>query len=203
MNSEEHDEIMALAAELPKEIQPDRDLLPEISALAWRQPELRVVPGAPDRPGFVRALYPYRTQLAAAAVVLVALTAALTGVLLRGPAASDVAEAPVVAVQPAGAPAAEEVAASGSLARYEAVEASYAVVIDQLTRALDSHRAELAPEIVQLIESNLAVIDQALAESIAALEGSPGNPALRRAVSAAYEQKVGLLRQASALTTGL
>jgi len=190
MNTEEHDELMALAAELPKEIHPDRDLLPEISALAWRQPELRIVPGASDRPGFVRALFPYRTQLAAAAVVLVALTAAMTAVLLRGPAAPDLAESPAVAV-------------SASLARYEAAEASYAVVIDQLTRALDAHRSELTPEIVELIESNLAVIDQALAESLAALEGSPADPTLRRAVSAAYEQKVGLLRQASALTTGL
>lgn len=209
MNDYENEELMALAAELPKEIQPDRDLLPEISARSWRQQELRIEPAG--RGSLVHALYPYRTQLAAAVVVLVALTAALTSLLVRSPATSETEVGSPVAVQVAeDASAADEASAlageaptSASLARYEAVEASYAAVIEQLMFALEAHRAELAPEIVELIETNLAIIDHALAESLAALEGSPADPALRRAVAAAYEQKVGLLRQASTLTTGL
>jgi hypothetical protein len=66
--------------------------------------------------------------------------------------------------------------------------------------ALDANRDQLAPETVELIEENLRVIDEAIRQSLAALESTPGSLPLQQAVMTSYERKLDFLRQAAAIT---
>lgn len=119
--------------------------------------------------------------LAAAAVLLVAVSSGATVLLLR-PAAGVPAETTAEAVSP--------------------LEAQYASAAADLGAALEQARKRLAPETIKTIERNLAVIDSALAESRRALAGDPGNATLERLVIATWQQKMDFLRRATALSTG-
>ncbi len=80
-----------------------------------------------------------------------------------------------------------------------ALESQYSAASAELTEALEKARSRLSPETVATIERSLRIIDQALAESRAALARDPGNQALEQLVMAAWRQKVDLLRRATAL----
>ena len=123
--------------------------------------------------------------LAAAGLVLVAGSSALTVLALR-------ARGPTVA------PSAVQSAPTPSLAVL-AVERSYEDVLDELTATLHSQRASLAPATVETVERTLRIIDDAIAEARAALAADPRNAALVDILAATYEQKVQLLRRASEL----
>jgi hypothetical protein len=114
-------------------------------------------------------------MLAAAAVILVVLSSGGTALLLR--------PSPAIPVQPS--------------VRVALLEAEYTEAAQELAMALNRVRDSLSPETVATIERNLAVIDQALAESRRALARDPGNTALEQVVVAAWRQKVDLLRRAT------
>jgi hypothetical protein len=121
-------------------------------------------------------------------VLLAVSSSALTVLALRGwPSTRSGAIARGPASEP-GVPAA-----------VRAVERSYGDVVEELTAALRVQRDTLAPETVATLERSLRVIDEAIAEARAALAADPGNRALVDVLSAAYEQKVDLLRRASEL----
>jgi hypothetical protein len=151
-------------AALPRSIEPAEDLWPAIHGRL-------ASPG--ERPG--RIAVP-RWGLAAAALLLIALSSGVTAVLLR--------------------PAPR--AASATL-DVSALEAQYAAVSEDLTGALEKARARLEPATLATIERNLRIIDAALAETRLALAKDPGNPVLGQMVVAAWRQKVDLLRRATAL----
>ena len=116
--------------------------------------------------------------LAAAAVLLVAVSSGVTLLLVRS---GSRAVAPVTAT--ALAP----------------LEVQYAGAAAELSAALEQSRTRLSPETLRIIERNLAVIDSALAESRRALSADPGNAALERLVIAAWQQKMDFLRRATDL----
>lgn len=151
---------------LPRSIEPTADLWPGI-----RQ--------SIDRPvrSIGRIAMP-RWALAAAAVVLVALSSGVTAALLRSGEPVPVAQRGV-----------------------SALEAQYAEVSEDLGRLLEQARTTLPPETMATIERNLAIIDTALAETRQALARNPGNEALGQMVVVAWRQKVDLLRRATALGT--
>lgn len=129
-----------------------------------------------------------RLRLAAAAAVLVAMTAGLT-LWLSG-----------------GGPSVESAASSGggaaapaALAAFATVEARYVLAASVLGATLDERRAQLDPATVATVERSLATIDAAIAEARAALANDPANATLTRLLAASYEQKVALLRRASEL----
>jgi hypothetical protein len=124
---------------------------------------------------------------AAAAIVLVAGSSALTVLALRTRPPERVAAGPRDHAIPA-VPAA-----------VRAVERSYAGVLDELTVTLRGQRGALAPATIATLERTLRIIDEAIAEATAALAADPGNDALLDVLSANYEQKVQLLRRASEL----
>jgi hypothetical protein len=125
---------------------------------------------------------------AAAAVVLVAGSSALTVLALR---ARTPVHVPAVSPSPATVRAVP--------AAVRAVERSYADVLDELAATIGAQRGTLAPETVATLERSLRVIDEAIAEARAALASDPGNRALLDVLSANYEQKVQLLRRVSEL----
>jgi anti-sigma factor RsiW len=127
--------------------------------------------------------------LAAAAVVLVAVSSATTALLLR----SGASDPPAVtdATDSAGAPAARLVAA-------HPIERSYEAAIAELEREISAPGSALAPETLRVVEHNIRVIDQALAEARAALQADPSNAALADMLRSGYDRKLDVLRSAAA-----
>ena len=82
-----------------------------------------------------------------------------------------------------------------------AVEADYQHSATDLAQTLAVERDRLSPATVAVLERNLAIIDQAIAESREALARDPASVDLRQLVAAAYRQKVELLRWAARSAT--
>ena len=126
-------------------------------------------------------------SLAAAAVLLVALSSAATAWLLgRGGLPPS---------RPTALPAAEA-ALPPDLRK---LEAEYQLAAVELARALERRREDLSPEAIAALERSVAVIDQAIAESRAAILERPDEPELGVALRAAYEKKLELLERAARL----
>ena len=173
---------------LARGVTPERDLLPGIhaaidGALAL-SPRPVAEPAPTPRPGWAeRSVRSAWWVLAAAAVVLIALSSALTALLLR------TATPVTIAGTAAGAVPTREL---------NRLEARLIAATDELEGVLRTERAQLAPETVRILEENLAIVDAALAEARAALRADPGNPVLSEILVATYEMKLELLRSAAA-----
>lgn len=79
------------------------------------------------------------------------------------------------------------------------VEAEYGEARALLVQALDNSRDRLSPETLAVVDENLAVIANAIAEIRQALEQEPGNRQLMHSLVAAYDREVDLLQQATQL----
>jgi anti-sigma factor RsiW len=218
--------LLAAAAGLPRGIAPSRDLwasiAPRLEPRADIAPveETRVIPLAPRR----RPWQPPRWALqAAAAVVLVVGSSTLTrwwtaqhpqagGRVAQGlppvevrrtgepatggetrPAAPGGQQAPTAPVH--ATPNTAEAPAT-ALVAFRPAERDYQRAIRDLQRVLETRRSQLAPETVETLERNLTIIDAAIAESRAALERDPNSRELTRMLTATYDAKVKMLRQA-------
>ncbi|HKP75669.1 MAG TPA: zf-HC2 domain-containing protein [Longimicrobiaceae bacterium] len=212
-------------AALPRGIAPPADLWQGIALrlepreIVAAQPvaeETKVIPFAPRR----RVWQPPRWALqAAAAVVLVVGSSAVTATLMRQQAAQGpIASLPGVDATAPGRRAtagtdvplpagngARTVAAQGAtaatqpvtaLAAFRPAEREYQRAVDELQQVLETRRADLAPETVATLEHNLAIIDAAIADSRAALERDPNSRELTQMLSSTYDAKVRLLRNA-------
>jgi anti-sigma-K factor RskA len=150
---------------LPRSVAPHADLWPGIeSRLASRKGRGRIAV-----PSWL---------LAAAAVLLMAISSAATVLYLRRPS---------------------DLPPFRSSSNMTALESQYSTASAELTDALEKARPRLSPETVSTIERSLRIIDEALAESRAALARDPGNEALGQLVVAVWRQKVDLLRRATAI----
>lgn len=156
---------LRMTAALPATVSPVQDLWPAIRARI----DSRRARGNLVLP---------RWALAAAAVLLIAVSSALTVYFQPAPR-GPVGQAPT---------------------RLIGFEAEYTAASEDLSTALAAARSRLAPETIATIEQNLTVINNALAESRRALAGDPGNAALEQLVVAAWRQKVDLLRRATILS---
>ncbi|MGH9262762.1 MAG: hypothetical protein ACRD08_23160, partial [Acidimicrobiales bacterium] len=74
------------------------------------------------------------------------------------------------------------------------LEAEYARAADEVE--LGPERGALAPDAGAIVDAGLRVVDQAIAESRAALARDPDSIELAHLVAAAYERKIDLLRWA-------
>jgi len=167
--------LIGAARALPDEIEPPSD--------AWDNVRERVAP----RP--IRLGARHWSLLAAAAVILVALSSGVTALLLRRPMPIDVRRAPPSAVN-----------ASFTLPPVaRSIDADYAGAIHELTETLSERRAQLDPATVAKVEASLRVIDGAIDEARRALATDPADPTLLDLLAGHYERKVELLRRANAL----
>ena len=82
--------------------------------------------------------------------------------------------------------------------RLASLPEEYAVASTELSRRLAGESGGLAPETRRVVERNLEIIDQAIREAEAALTGDPANGALEQMLVARYEQRLELLRRATA-----
>lgn len=170
------DEIRSLlrrAGELPRNIEPSRDLWPGIEA------EIR----RPRRENPYRSQPPSLGWLAAAAAALVVLSSAVTLWVVRNPP-------PPQGVLWGPSP---------ELASLSASEPDYLQARAALLAALEDRRASLSPETMRVVEENLAAMDTALRSMKAALEKDPGNRGLAELIEATYREEIRLLLRAASL----
>ena len=78
-------------------------------------------------------------------------------------------------------------------------ERRYDRAVADLTKLLDAQRSRLDPKTAEVIQRNLATIDRALAEAMAALAKDPSDPFLSEHVADQRRLKLSLLRQANNL----
>ena len=125
-------------------------------------------------------------RLAAAAMVLVAATASLTGIVMRS-------EAPVAVSNGASA--------TTVLASWQSSEREFQASVVELREQLEVLHDQLSPETVVKVERALATIDLAIAEGREALLRDPSNAALSELVASNYRQKIELLRRMTQLAS--
>lgn len=131
-------------------------------------------------------------QLAAAAILLVAVSAGLAWVLLRGPSSTPSSTVPETASFSRPRPS---TALPVSFA-----DETYDRAVADLERALEDGRARLDPNTVRIIEKNLQTIDAAIAQAQRALEADPSNTYLNGHLASARQRKLALLRSVSRMT---
>jgi hypothetical protein len=192
-------DIRRKAASLPM-LTPSRDLWSGVEARI--QAEIVEFPRTP-MPGEVAAVVPTPVhsvavsrepsavsrrpqyfRIAIAASLLVAATAGITWSI-----ASRSAPAPLTADAPT--------AGSSELIRpvnESSMEASYDREISDLRRIVEEHRPEMDSVTAAVLERNLKVIDDAIAESKAALASSPESAFLLERLNDAYASKLRTLR---------
>ena len=156
--------LLQRVATLPKSIEPMRDLRPQMWAKADH-----------------RGLWQWRYPLAAAAILLIAVSSVITLFLSR---------------QPDGGPTARIEVPTGRV-DLVSIEQQYTTELEQLQRLLRDNREELAPETVQILEENLRIIDTAINEARTALTKDPNSHTLGELLKSAYQRKVELLKQAA------
>jgi hypothetical protein len=173
--------LLASLRALPARVDPGVDLRPAIRA------ELARRTSAPGRWSAARSL---RVPLAAAALLLIAVTATITTLLLSDRAGRD----DVVAV--------DRERDDVTLASFDQERADYVRTADELSALLERHRDRLEPETVALVEQNLRTIEQALREAEVALLADPASPVIHEMILATHQKKVEVLRWANDLVRG-
>ncbi|MFI4943279.1 MAG: zf-HC2 domain-containing protein [Burkholderiales bacterium] len=181
-------QLLAHAAALPRSLAPARDLWPGIAERIGRGWSFQLGWGA-------RGFQPL--ALAAAAGVVVGLAALVLPRL--GP------ERVRTVTMPAASPSATTLVAAGSAADpvLAQAEREYEDAAKALLEALQRHRGLLPAEDLARVESNLQVIDRALAEVREALVKDPKSPELNRMLVATHRKKVDVLRRVVRLSTAL
>jgi len=136
-------------------------------------------------------------QLAAAAALLMAVSAA-TAIKLAQP---DAAPAAPVQQTAKAEPATDTPDADAmiSVTPVSFSDAQYDAAVADLEKALKAGRGRLDKSTVEIVEHNLQIIDQAIAQARDALAADPGNAYLSSHLVEARRRKLDLLRRAAAL----
>ena len=180
-------EVLVHASALPRSVTPPRDLWPGIAreierTQAWSWTRIAA----------------WQPVLAVAATVVVALAAVFFG--SGGPAPVHTVAIPSPGTEPGYRLQPAAVTMDPGLM---AMEEDYQDAANALLAALQERRGEIEPETLATVESNLAVIDRALAEVHRALEQDPNRPELGRMLASTHRKRVEVLRQMVKLSTPL
>ncbi|HEX6925740.1 MAG TPA: hypothetical protein VF167_09920 [Longimicrobiaceae bacterium] len=194
-------ELRRRVRELPREIDPPVDLWPAI---------LERIDGVPARDGVRRPavavkegehgkiLYPAGRRWREWGWLMAAVVATVVALGALWPRLRDrvlTGERPIAA-----APAEELREPTPALAAFAAVDGEYRSTVQALEEELEARRDRLDPATIAVVERNLAIIDQAIAESRRALAEDPSSVDVPLLLSAIYRQKLELLQQAVRLS---
>jgi hypothetical protein len=108
--------------------------------------------------------------LAAAAVVLMVLSSAVTSLWIKR---------------------------GGEGQGFAASQAEYAQATAELAQKIEQNPAGVSPRTLAILERNLAIIDAAIREAEQALKTDPGDPTLEEMLLARYQQRLELLQRAA------
>ena len=151
-------------------------------------------------------------QLAAASVLIAALSGGVVALLLGRTADDRAQQAATLGTPPSSqdqaaaeppSPAAEvslETDAASVVPAIGYADAQYDAAVADLERALQNGRTRLDPATIVVVEENLAIIDRAIAEARSALGADPSNGYLSGHLMEARRRKLDLLRRAAELT---
>lgn len=172
------------ASALPRDVQPPDDLWTDVRATieAGKVAHLPLGSAQPASSGF----WVTRRTLAAAAVVLIAATASLTGVAMRSQVPGVVADGAT---------------ATTVLASWQSSERAFLTSVVELRAQLEMLHDHLSPETLVKVERAMATIDLAIAEGREALVRDPSNAALSELMASNYRQKIELLRRVTQLAS--
>ena len=174
---------VAVTHDLPESVMPPGDLWNDVRATIEAGKVAHLPLGS--TPIHSRGFWVTPGRLAAAAVMLVAVTASLTGIVMTSqPGTQTVAQAPL--------------AVSVSWQASERVFQANVLALREQLEALHDH---VAPETLVKVERALATIDLAIAEGREALLRDPANAALSELVASNYRQKIELLRRMTQLAS--
>jgi len=135
----------------------------------------------------------YATWLAAAAALILA-----TMVGLRYAPTRHV-DAPPTTTPGAGAPITANEAAQSVETELRQAETHYEKAIKGLEVIANSEQSELDPRTAATLQKNLAVIDQAISESRAAVRAQPASEPAQQSLIEGFKTKIGLLQDTVAL----
>jgi hypothetical protein len=135
----------------------------------------------------------YATWLAAAAALVLAAVVGMRYTPVRR------AEAPAVAPAGATASATAGGAAESIETELRQAEAHYENAIKGLEAIATTERSELDPRTAATLQKNLAVIDQAISESRAAVRSEPASEPAQQSLIEGFKAKIGLLQDTVAL----
>jgi anti-sigma factor RsiW len=173
------------------DIPPGRDLWPGIEGRlgeATARRTLRRMDGGERGAAPRRGLFVSTPQLAAAAVLLVALSSLLTAAVTRD------ASPPGPQV---GSPEARAVGLAGVAA--DDAPPALADEVEALTRAVREGGERLDPETRRILEDNLAVIEGAIEDARRALVQDPANDFLEEHLARVWQRKLAYLREAAGI----
>ena len=148
----------------------------------------RAIRGAADRPALLKGRSGWIAGLAAAAVLVLATTVGMRYMASRH--TTDVAADP-------SAPSRE--AAQSVETELRQAEAHYENAIKGLEAIANSEQSELDPRTAATLQKNLAVIDQAISESRAAVRAQPASEPAQQSLIDGFKTKIGLLQDTVAL----
>ncbi len=136
------------------------------------------------------------TQLAAAAVLLIAVSGLVTWqtMVLR------TAPTPQPAADPADAVDRNDHAPLAELAAARLDDPEYDRTVADMKQTLEAGRAQLDPATVKIVEEDLAIIDQAVKEARRALASDPANDYLTEHLIETRKRQLDVLRYAAVLS---
>jgi negative regulator of sigma E activity len=135
-------------------------------------------------------------QLAAAAAVLIAVSAG-TAIKLAAPGPLSRPDGPAFVAVPPPEPA--EPSTTTSVTPVSFSDAQYDAAVADLEKAVKAGRGRLDQSTIDIVEHNLQIIDQAIAQARDALAGDPANTYLSSHLVEARRRKLDLLRRTAAL----
>lgn len=159
--------------------------------MLWNDIEASIAERAPSVSRGARRFTVSAWGLAAAAMLLIALSVSGTLWLDRRTMLPDAAAS--VATARDGTPQA--------MLQLTATDAQFVASVESLEQQLASQRSKLRPETIAILERSLHTIDDALVEARAALLADPANAALRIALEKTYRQKVDFLTRATQIAS--
>jgi uncharacterized membrane protein YdfJ with MMPL/SSD domain len=193
-------DLMKDVAALPRSIEPPADAWAKIRAEieAGATPESGEGESLSSRPSRV-AFWQRPMFLAAAALLLVAGSSAITAVALNH---RGVRSMPDAASSRIAATATDSNNGPASLAQFTVVESDYLRAVNDLSATLESEQGSLSPETVAKLRESIKVIDAAILEARNALAADPANRTLIQMLANSYEQKVDLLKRTTEMARG-
>jgi anti-sigma factor RsiW len=167
-------DIRGRASRLPSSVEPPHDLWPQIAA---RLSQEKVVH---RRFG--------RQFLIAAAAVFVLVGSVVTAYLVGRNQSTRVVSAP---------PGVEMDSSQILLASFQELGVhDYVVTRNELLDALEARRGELSPETLEMLKTNLEIIDEAMGKIAVALGENPESEFLMKQLAAVYRRQINLLERA-------
>lgn len=183
--------LQARTAKLPREIPPPAAAWSAIRSEIDRTTRAGTEPHRLEsRPAF----WQHPALLAAAALLLIAGSSAITAIALgrrEMSATSRTAALP----ETAGARPVSRGNGPATLAEFAAAENDYIGTTNRLSALLESEETQFSPETIAKLKASLAIIDAAILEARRALAADPANKQLIEMLSTSYDQKVDLLKR--------